>query len=93
VPLNCVNYSSFIKCNLLAIYFVALFQTIDFMWKTFYSLQYTIFYQYIFHQCLNISNFEINTPTKCWFRNLEKILQTVHQSPVAQNPSVTASHS
>jgi len=43
VPLNCVNRSPVIKRTLLAIYFVSVFQPIDFICKICCSLQYTSF--------------------------------------------------
>jgi hypothetical protein len=43
VSLNCVNRSPVIKNTVLAIYFVSVFQPIDFICKIFCSLQYKSF--------------------------------------------------
>ena len=88
VPLNCVNQSSVTKSNLLGVHFVSVFQTIYFMCKSFCSLQYNIFPVYFpsVHQ-----NYQfLNNMTDRLSRNLKKILQIVHQSPVTQNRNVTA---
>jgi len=62
------------------------------MCKTVRSVQYTIFYLYVFHQCLSnsLTHFGYNL-TDCLFRNLEKILQTGVRVACGPNRNVTAS--
>ena len=75
---------------MLVTYFVSDFQPIDFMRKRVCSVQYTIFYLYVFHQCLKNSlthfGYKLTVCLEIWKRYCIR----VYESPVAKNRDVTA---
>jgi hypothetical protein len=91
MPSNYVNWCSVIKSTSLVIYFVSVFQSIDFMSKIVCYVQYTIFYLYV---SIIASTIAWHTSDTIWLivclGIFEGYWKRVYESPVAKNRNVTA---
>ena len=71
-------------------YFVSVFQPIDFTCKTVCSVQYIILYLYVVHQCLNNSLTHFGSNLIICLEIWELYCRRVYESSMAQNRNITA---